>query len=319
MQQIRDQIAKYEALQIPPTKQPDFESFWAEALTRCETVPLNVRGGVIDYPVPQMEVRDLTLDGLDGTPIHTWLVLPPEAKNRQVPVVIHYHGAGGDRGQPSDFASWILAGCAVISSDFRMQRGVTGSNTGFDGNVKNGWWTLGITDLKNSYLFCVWTDALRAIRLARETPEIDSTRIAVEGVSQGGGVALGMAALDRSVALCMSDVPSNCWMNERIYRRSGGASGIADYLRSYPERVNLVTQAISYFDNLNHAPQITSSTLVSCGLKDPICPPDCVYAAYNRIRASKEMVAYPFAEHEGGGSAHFLRKVKFVREHFLSR
>lgn len=316
MQQVADQIAKFEALDVPQTKHPDFESFWAEALKRCEEAPLNVQGGTMDYPVPKMDVRDLTFQGLDGTPIHTWLILPPEAKEKKVPVIVHYHGAGYHRGEPSDFASWILTGCALISCDFRMQRGKTGSNTGFDGNLNNGWWTLGITDLKNSYLYCVWTDCLRAIRLARETAEIDSSRIAVAGGSQGGGMSLGMAALDRSVSLCMADVPSNCWMDERIFRRAGGANGIAEYLKAFPDRIEPVSKALSYFDNLNHAPNITAPTLVSVGLKDPVCPPDCAYAAYNKITAPKEMVVYPFAEHEGGGPAHHLVKTRFVRKHF---
>jgi len=316
MKQLADQISGHEALDVPQTKQPDFDAFWAETLECCETVPLNVQGGVVDYPVPQMAVHDLTFQGLDGTPIHAWLILPPEAKEKKVPVMVQYHGAGGDRGQAFEFAPWILAGCAVISCDFRMQRGETGSKTGFDGNSQFGWWTMGITNIKNSYLYCVWTDCLRAIQLARETAEIDLTRIAVAGGSQGGGMALGMAGLDRSVSLCMADVPSNCWMDERIFRRAGGANGIADYLKVFPERVELVSNALSYFDNLNHAPNITCPTLVSCGLKDPVCPPDCAYAAYNKITAPKEMVVYPFAGHEGGGAAHHLRKAEFVQRFF---
>lgn len=316
MQQICEQIAKYEALDIPQTKQPDFDAFWAEALKRCETVPLNVKGGAIDYPVPKMEVRDLTFEGLDGTPVHTWLILPPEAKEKKVPAIIHYHGAGWHRGEAFDFTSWIMAGFAVISCDFRMQRGDTGSNTGFASNVNYGWWTMGITDLKNSYLYCTWTDCLRAVRLAHETKEIDSKRITVEGGSQGGGMALGVAALDRSAALCMADVPSSCWMDERVFRRSGGANGIADYLKSFPERVELVSKALSYFDIINHAPNITCPVLVACGLKDPVCPPDSIYAAYNKITAPKEMVAYPFSEHDGVSVIHHLRKMEFARRHF---
>lgn len=316
MQQIRDQIAGYEALDVPPSKQPDFDSFWADAVRRCETVPLNVRGGRIAYPVPCLDVRDLTFEGLDGTPVHAWLILPPGAAPKSVPAIVTYHGAGGDRGQAFEFAPWILAGCAVISCDFRMQRGKTGSRTGFDGSVKFGWWTLGITDLENSYLFAVWTDCLRAVRLARETPEIDPQRIAVAGSSQGGGMALGMAALDRPVSLCMADVPSNCNMNERVFKRTGGAGGIADYLRAFPDRLDAVCRTLSYFDLINHAPAITCPVLVSCGLKDNICPPDCIYAAYNKIAAPKEMAVYPFAEHEGGGAIHFLRKVEFLRRRF---
>lgn len=318
MRQIQKQIEDLERLDVEITRQPDFYDFWEDAVTRCRTAPLNSFGGPVAYPVPGMEVRDLTFEGLDGTPVKTWLILPPSASvTDKVPVVVHFHGAGCSRGDAFTFAPWILAGCAVLSCDFRMQRGTTGSVTGFDGNIKFGWWILGICDLKKSYQYCVWTDCLRAIRLARETPEIDATRMAVSGASQGGGMALGMAALDPGLALCMADVPSSCQMDERIFQRSGGASGIADYLNVFPDRIDTVSRNLSYFDNLNHASTISCPVLVSCGLKDPVCPPACVYAAYNKITAPKSMAVFPFAGHEGGGGGHELHKFKVVQESFF--
>jgi cephalosporin-C deacetylase len=310
MPQSDKQIAELEAIEVPQTKRPDFDAFWSGTIQRCETVPLNVKGNA------EPEVRDLTFEGLDGTPVHTWLLLPAAAKERKVPVLIHCHGANRSRGKPEDFSAWLAAGCAVISPDFRLQRGTTGSVTVFDGDGKSGWWTLNLNDLMNSYLYCVWTDFLRAVRLARETPEIDSRRIAVQGHSQGGGMALGLAALDRSVALCMADVPSSCWMEQRIATRSGGAAGIADYLAAFPERAETVHRNLSYFDNINLAPQITCPVLVSCGMQDTICPPECTYAAYNKIRTAKEMTVYPQAGHEGGGAVHQLRKLEFMQRFF---
>jgi cephalosporin-C deacetylase len=302
----------FEAVNVPPTAQPDMHAFWQAALRRCEEVPLNVKSSADSSP----EIRDLTFEGLDGTLIHTWLLLPPEAKKQKVPVIVHCHGANRSRGKPEDFEHWLAAGCAVISPDFRLQRGTTGSATAFDGDGKSGWWTLNLNDLMNSYLYCVWTDFLRAVRLARETPEVDPRRIAVEGHSQGGGMALGLAALDRSVALCMADVPSSCWMEQRIETRSGGGAGIADYLAAFPERAETVRRNISYFDNINLAPDITCPVLISCGLKDTVCPPECTYAAYNKIRSAKEMTVYPQAGHEGGGAAQLLCKIEFVRRAF---
>jgi len=310
MPQSDSQIAKLEALDVPQTKRPDFDVFWSDAIRRCETVPLNVKGDTTS------EVRDLTFDGLDGTPVHTWLLLPPEAKVKTVPVLIHCHGANRSRGKPEDFADWLAAGCAVISPDFRLQRGTTGSVTTFDGDGTSGWWTLNLNNLSHSYLYCVWTDFLRAVRLARETPEIDRSRIAVAGHSQGGGMALGLAALDRRVALCMADVPSSCWMENRIATRSGGGAGIADYLAAFPGRAETVRRNLSYFDNINLAPQIICPALVSCGMQDTICPPECTYAAYNKIRSAKEMAIYPQAGHEGGGRIHLERKLEFLRRNF---
>jgi cephalosporin-C deacetylase len=301
-----------EAVNVPPNAPPDMDAFWRAALQRCEEVPLNVKS----HPDSSPEIRDLTFDGLDGTPVHTWLLLPPEAKERPVPVLVHCHGANRSRGKPADFSVWLAAGCAVISPDFRLQRGITGSATAFDGDGKSGWWTLNLNDLMNSYLYCVWTDFLRAVRLARETPDIDPKRIAVEGHSQGGGMALGLAALDRSVSLCMADVPSSCWMEHRIETRSGGAAGIADYLAEFPERAETVRRNLSYFDNINLASKITCPVLVACGLMDEICPPECTYAAYNKITASKEMAVYPLAGHEGGGAVQQMRKLEFMKRFF---
>ncbi|MCU0857503.1 MAG: acetylxylan esterase [Pontiellaceae bacterium] len=304
-------VSELETLNVPQTKPPDFDRFWAETRYRCASVPLNVCGD------NAAEVRDLTFDGLDGTPVHTWLILPPEAKRQKVPAVIHCHGANRSRGKPADFSVWTAAGCAVISPDYRLQRGITGSKTLFDGDGTSCRWTLNLNDLMNSYLYCTWTDFLRAVRLARETPEIDPRRIAVTGHSQGGGMALGLAALDPSAALCMADVPSSCWMERRILSRSGGGAGIADYLAAFPERAETVRRNLSYFDNINLAPQIGCPVLVSCGLRDMICPPECTYAACNKIGTEKEMVIYPQAGHEGGGAAHLARKVEFLRRHFL--
>jgi len=101
-------------------------------------------------------------------------------------------------------------------------------------------------------------------------------------------------------------------MEQRILTRSGGGAGIADYLAAFPERAEAVRRNLSYFDNINLAPQITCPVLVSCGMQDIVCPPECTYAAYNKIRSVKEMAVYPQAGHEGGGAAHQLRKLKFL-------
>ena len=316
MHLLDEYIAKLEAIEAPLTKRPDFDQFWSTMRDEAKRVPLNVKGGPVTYPIRSIEARDLTFAGLDGTPVRTWLVLPPEAKTRKVPAVVFYHGASGSRGTPVNYLHWTSMGVAVIAMDFRMQGGLTGSNTGFTGGGRLYWLSMGVADRDTSYLTHVWSDALRAIRLARETPEIDGSRIAVDGGSQGGGMAIAMAAVEQSVALCMADVPSSCWFEKRVMDRSGGMSNIADFIREHPELLDAVMTTLSYFDNINHAANIRCPVLVSYGTKDPVCPPECVYAAYNRITAEKQIVGYPFAEHEGGRALHQERKMEFLREKF---
>jgi len=299
MQLFDDQIAEWKKLDVAPTRRDDFDAFWTETLEKVEAGSLNVKGGRIDYLLPGMDVRDLTYEGLDGTEISTWLLLPPEAKEAPVPCVVCYHGAGYYKSVPDQYNHWIANGVAAIAIDFRLQAGKTGCNSGFpSGNLMDGSFTLGLLDKHAFYGYHLWTDALRALRLARETDEIDSERIGVSGGSQGGGCALMMAALDPSVKVCLATVPSSCWFEKRLFDRSGGAGSMAEYLRRHPDYIEQACDTLSYFDNINLADRIQCPTMVSLGLKDPVCTPDAVYAACNKIKAPLRMDAYPFATHD---------------------
>lgn len=301
MKLFDDQVAEWKTLDVPLTQRDDFDAFWAETLENVEAGSLNVKGGKVEYPLPGMEVRDLTYEGLDGTEVSTWLLLPPEAKKATVPCLVWYHGAGYYKGVPDHYSHWLMNGVAVIAIDFRLQAGKTGSNSGFpSGSLMNGAYTLGLLDRNTAYMYHLKTDALRALRLARETAEIDSRRIGVAGSSQGGGCALSMAALDLSVGVCLAQVPSNCWFEKRVFDCSGGAAGLGEYLRRHPDYLEKACETLSYFDNLNLADRIQCPTLVSMGLKDPVCTPDTIYAACNKITAPLRMDLYPFGTHDLG-------------------
>ncbi len=310
MELLDKKIADLEAAHAEQTKRPDFESFWQEACKQCKEISLDTVADVIDYPIDGIEVRDLTYKGLDGTPIHTWMTIP-KGVDRPVPVMVFYHGAGGSRGIPCDQAVWNMMGFAVISIDIRMQRGMTGSHTGF---TNFNWTAMGILDKKTYYGYHVWTDSLRAVEVARQTEGLDTSHIVVHGGSQGGALALAVAALDPGIWFCMADVPSNCWLEKRIMDGAGGYGHLTEYLRAYPDHVEQVCETLSYFDHINHAENIECPVLISCGVRDPVCPPENVYAAYNRITAAKEMCAYPFGEHDGGSKVHLERKLAYAKQ-----
>ncbi|MFZ2657470.1 MAG: acetylxylan esterase [Victivallales bacterium] len=315
MDLLETQLKEFEKLDIPCYREKDFDAFWKGAMKKVDSLPLNVKSRKLDYPIGKMDVRDLTFEGLDGTEISAWLILPPEAKESKVPAIIHCHGAGGSKGEPENYANWILMGVAVIAFDYRLQGGKTGTKSGFSTWSTNEWLAIGILDREDSYIYRMITDSLRAVRLARETKEIDPERIAITGGSQGGGMALAVAAFDDSVRLCMADVPSNCWLEKRVFARSGGGNQIAEFIRRHPECLEQVMKTLSYLDNLNSAGRIKCPVLVSCGLKDPVCPPETAYAVYNKIKSTKKMMAYPFNEHEGGGATHGREKLKFFNHY----
>ncbi len=92
MNLYEEKIKKLEEINVPKTAQPDFNEFWDETREKIKTANLNVKKNKLEnYPMREVDVFDLTYEGLDGTPISTWLLLPEKAKTEKVPVVVSYH------------------------------------------------------------------------------------------------------------------------------------------------------------------------------------------------------------------------------------
>ena len=70
--------------------------------------------------------------------------------------------------------------------------------------------TLGVLDPQTYYYRRVYMDAYRAIEAARSHPLVDPKRIAVTGVSQGGGISIAMSGLVEDFSAVMPDVPYLC-------------------------------------------------------------------------------------------------------------
>ena len=49
---------------------------------------------------------------------------------------------------------------------------------------------------------------------------------------------------------------------------------------------------------------------------DEICPPSTVYGAFNEYAGPKEIVEYPFNDHEGGAGFHDVVKMRWIADVF---
>ncbi len=179
--------------------------------------------------------------------------------------------------------------------------------------------TRGILDPNTYYYRRVFTDGVRTVELARQHLAIDSNRIAVTGVSQGGGIAIAVAGLDPSVNVVMPDVPGLCG-----YRRatevvdSTPYSEISNYLKTHRDKIETVFNTLNYFDDINLRTRARASALFSVGLMDEICPPSTIYAAYNYYGGPKEIRKWTYSHHEGGDSFQTQEKLRFLRRVFAS-
>jgi cephalosporin-C deacetylase len=173
--------------------------------------------------------------------------------------------------------------------------------------------TRGILKPDTFYYRRVFTDAIRAVEAARTHPAVDSDRIAVAGISQGGGIALAVSSLVPDLSAALIDVPFLC-----SYRRateivdSSPYNEISRYLLRQRDKVEIAFQTLDYFDGVNFAAHANTPALFSVGLMDETCPPSTVFAAFNHYSGEKEIRIWPYNHHEGGENFQTMEKVKFL-------
>ncbi len=291
--------AEIKATKPALTASADFDAFWATAKAKVDRHDLKpVYTLDEDVPYTQIKIYDVTINGLDGTLVKGWLVLPAYAsERRKVPCVVQFHGGGGSRAQDH---WWASSGIAMLMVDFRHQGGTTGSKTQFAREC--GAAVIGFNLTKGPegyYLYHAWTDQLLALRAAFEHPWIAADKIAVWGQSQGGGTALMAAAVEPRVKKCFAAVPSYCWWERRIDQKLASASKLNEYLRDKDaDEIKRVHRLMSYFDGMNFAARIKCPVrLYACG-RDVAVPPECVYAVYNHLNCDKAVVDFPLGRHE---------------------
>ncbi len=279
------------------TAESDLEEFWTNTLAEYAEKPLNGSRELVQTPMSGMNVYHTTYEGADDTPLYAWYLTPKTERSAKFPCIVHYHGYTGSKGMPEHFAHYILMGFAVLSVDVRGQGGDTGNRLEQSYGAIRGWVTPGILQRETAYYRAITVDAIRATEWAAAQPETDAERIFVIGGSQGGGLAMIVPALSDVPKAAVAHIPNMCHMDFGILNSNSSLSEAAEFVSRHPEHFDTVLKTLSYFDNLNLAPRIRIPIMVSCGLKDPCCMPETVYAAYNRIVSEKEMRVYPFDGH----------------------
>jgi len=312
-----DQLLTYLPERVEP---PDFDEFWAETLSEARRRPLDARMERVDFGLKLFETYDLTFNGYAGQPVKGWLILPA-GHTQPLPGVVETIGYGGGRGYPTQWLRFPSAGYAYIVMDTRGQGSVWlhGDTPDPEPEGANphvpGFMTRGILDPRSYYYRRVFTDAVRALEVARSHPAIDPNHIAVTGGSQGGGIALAVAGLDPFVQVCMPNVPFLCHYRHATHITDAYPYGeITRYVRTHREKVEQVFHTLSYFDGVNFAARAGAHALFSAGLMDDVCPPSTVFAAYNHYAGPKQMRVYEYNQHDGGGIHQDIEQLRFLRE-----
>lgn len=309
----------------------DFTEFWDGTIAEARTFPLDARFEPVENYLSVLDTFDVTFAGYGGAPIKGWLHLPSNRDGAQLPVVVEYIGYSGGRGLVNQNTRWAQAGYAHFVMDTRGQGygGISGDtpdpHPSAGGNAYAGLMTRGADSREDYYYRRVYVDAFRAVEAAQSHPAVDTSKVIVAGISQGGGITVAVAGLVAGrldgVVAALPDVPFLQDFPRAIdITPRGPYPEIAAYLSRYRDRYEPMLAVLNYFDGVNLGKAATAPALFSVAQMDDICPPSTVFASYNAYGSSsdakKEIEVYRFNNHEGGQEHHWIRQLQYLSSLF---
>jgi len=283
---------------VPEETEPeDFDQFWAKTLEEARSAGPGLQLDDPYMPLAGVEAFHVWMTGFGSARISGWYVRP--AKGGPFPAIAHFHGYSWRAARPLETYALAAQGIAVLSMDCRGQGGDSPDVPPLAGGHHPGWLTVGLTDPANHYYRYVFADAVMAVDALAAQEEVDQSRIAVTGASQGGGLSLAVAALSGRASFVWADVPFLSDFPRAVeVAPHSPYTEVSEFLRRRPELKETAFRTLAYIDVANHARRVTCPARVTVGLWDDICPPSTVFAAYGRLASpDKDLLVFPYHGH----------------------
>lgn len=271
----------------PTTEYPlDFNQFWEKAKSDLATIPMDVKLTLLPdrctelTNVYQANIQNFRI----GSRLYGIVSIP--RKPGKYPALLRVPGAGV-RGYSGDVA---LADKGIITFEI----GIHGLPVTLDAGIYNdlgrtaldGYPFFNLDDRDKYYYKRVYLGCVRAIDFIFSLPEFDGSTLAVTGGSQGGALSVVTAGLDNRVKYLGALYPALCDLTGYLSNRAGGWPHMFRDLKASKEKI----ETTKYYDVVNFAKNVKVPGFYSWGYNDVTCPPTSMFAAYNSIKAPKELM-----------------------------
>jgi cephalosporin-C deacetylase len=265
------------------------DDFWRATRERLAREPMEAKVEPVAEALPYKSFK-VTLRGLDGVHFVARLALPVQGEGgaKPWPVIITTTGYSG--WQQGLMLSECQRGYAVLQV-FTRGQGESAALWKLDGDKL----TAHLDDPDGAFYQGACCDIMRAVDFALTRDDLDHDRIALVGTSQGGGIALAVAALDERVKAVVAHVPFLC--NMPLAARTPG-SLVKQRLDKAGRNDGAALRTLAYFDPYELAPRLCVPVLMSAGGKDTLCPMATIQSTFERIAAErKTLKTYPELPH----------------------
>ena len=291
-----DGAAGFDALAVQPgqTLPKDFTAFWEAGRAELAKIPLDLKLKPLPkYTNDRVAGYEISFANINGTRMYGLLAVPKKGKG-PYPVDLRIPGASVStlRRPPTRWAYRGVIGLVMSVHDFPTD--LPKEELAKQKKRLTGYQWFGIPDRKQYYFYRVILGLDRALDYLASRPDVDRKRIVVNGSSQGGGLSLIMAGLNKHVTAAAANHPALCDHAAKLKGRRPGWPAIVARARKR-RKEGLAMSA--YYDVVNFSRFIHCPTLIAVGFVDAKCSPSVVYAAYNQIKAPKEIINEPHTGH----------------------
>ncbi|WOO40267.1 acetylxylan esterase [Rubellicoccus peritrichatus] len=282
----------------------DFDAYWDKALAEMHAVDAAPERTAADFSSPVVDCYDYRFTGVGGARVYAKLLIPKSIPNGGCPASVNFHGYTGSSGQWTGLLALASSGFVVAAMDCRGQAGLSEEAATATLSTHNGHIIRGLRDGPEKLNFrSIFLDTAQLAGLVMDMPEVDASRVAVQGGSQGGALTLACAALEPRIAKAAPCFPFlsdyyRVWqmdLAERAYEE------IRTFFRQIDpthQREHEIFETLGYIDVQYLAPRIKAQTHMGITLMDQVCPPSTQFAAYNKITAPKDATIYYDHGHE---------------------
>lgn len=286
-------------------KPDDFDKYWDESLKEMNDIDPKVELIPADFKSPVADCFDMFFTGVHGARIHAKL-LKPKNMQKKCPAVLTFHGYSGRSWDWMGLLPYASSGFVTASIDCRGQAGKSQDVGGHKGTTYHGQIIRGLDneDPKMLLFRDIFLDTAELAKIIMNMEEVDESRVAALGGSQGGGLTIACAALEPRISYAFPTYPflsdyKRVWemdLAQRAYEE------LKTYFRNFDprhEREDEIFTKLGYIDIQNLSPRIKAEVKMFTGLMDDVCPPSTQFAAYNKMTCKKSVVIYPDFGHEG--------------------
>lgn len=278
-----------EQISCSNTNIPDLKAWWSNTIKNLESIASQIKLTKLQNEGNAFkDVYELKFISLDSIEIYGYVSVPK--KEGKFPAILHVPG----------YSLGYTLQFLLNNNDDVVELGLCIRGHGASTKTINpGFGLLGFVGYNicdyNKYVYKgAYMDCLRAIDILRSLPQVDSSRVAVMGGSQGGGLSLATAALaGNKVKVCVALCPFLSDMEHFDAIREVFGFEKRAFANTYQCSLETIDKSLSYVDTKNMASWITASVFLGTGLFDDDCPPHVGFVAYNKITSKKRFKIYP--------------------------